>query len=97
MFEHFIIKDELLAIIFLACVISLSSYCTASPVLLVELGATRITSTDISYKIAVEKSYGNTTINDTAALVSLINDVFDIEVGKLVGITAVPEVIAAFW
>jgi len=75
---------------------SLSSGSTASPVLLVELGTTKITSIDILYKIAVEKAYGNATINETGALVSLINDVFEMEVGRIFGITATPEEIAAF-
>jgi hypothetical protein len=75
---------------------SLSSESTESPLLLVELGTTAITSADVSYKMAVETAYGNATIDETGALVSLINDVFELEVGKMFGIAATPEEIAAF-
>jgi hypothetical protein len=74
----------------------LTSYSTASPVLMAALGTTKITSTDISYKMAVEQAYGNATIDETAALVSLLNDVFELEIGRIFGITAAPEEIVAF-
>ncbi len=82
--------------LFLACMMSLSSGSTASPVLLAELGTTKITITDVSYRMAVEQAYGNETINETGALVSLINDVFETEIGRMFGIAVTPEEIAAF-
>jgi len=60
-----------------------------------EVGGTRIGGADTSYRVAVEKAYGNATATEAAALVSLVNDALEGEVARAVGVDAAAGEIAA--
>ena len=60
-----------------------------------EVGGARIGDADVSYRVAVEKAYGNATATEAAALVSLVNDTLEGEVARAVGVDATAEEIAA--
>jgi hypothetical protein len=59
------------------------------------VGQAEILSRDLGYRLRVEQSYGNTSITDEAALVSLIQDALQFEVGRGVGAVATAEDIHA--
>ncbi len=61
------------------------------PGILATVGQAQISSKDMSYKITTEKAYGNETVTEVAALVALINDALEQEVGRIFGVTATPE------
>lgn len=60
-----------------------------------EVGGARISSADVSYRVAVEKAYGNATATEAAVLVSLVNDALEREVARAAGVDATAEEIAA--
>ena len=60
------------------------------------VGQLEISESDVSHKMALEKVYGNITITENAALVSLVNSAIEREIARLNGIKAEPEEIAAF-
>lgn len=65
------------------------------PGIISEVGDSEISSLDLSYKMAIERAYGNNSITEAPALVALINDAIEKEVGKIYGITIKPDEIAA--
>ncbi len=60
-----------------------------------EVGGAQISSADVSYRVAVEKAYGNATATEAAALVLLVNDALEREVARAAGVDATAEEIAA--
>ena len=58
------------------------------------VGQLEISESDVSHKMALEKVYGNITITENAALVSLVNSAIEREIARLNGIKAEPEEIA---
>jgi hypothetical protein len=87
-------KAFILLSILLLAVILLNPWIWQSPGILAEVGEVKISSTDLSYKMAVEKAYGNDAISEEAALVSLVNDAIEHEVAKIYGVTVTPEDVA---
>jgi len=65
------------------------------PGIISEVGSSGITSLDLSYKMAIERAYGNNSITGASALVALINDTIEKEVAKICRITIKPDEIAA--
>ena len=71
-----------------------SSSCETSKIL-AKVGEWQINSVDVSYGIAIEKAYGNEMVVEEAILVSLVNKVLAREVGRMFGLTAMPDEVAA--
>jgi hypothetical protein len=63
--------------------------------MLATVGQTRITGDDISYRITVERAYGNDSVIDSVALVALINDALEREVARRWKVDVTPHEIAA--
>ena len=55
------------------------------------VGNVDISSHDIAYRVATERVYGNNSMTEAAALVSLINEAFEKQVAESVGVSASPE------
>ncbi len=64
------------------------------PGILATVGQAQISSKDVSYRMAVEKAYGNENTTEPVALVSLVNEALEHEVGRIFGVAATPEDIA---
>ena len=60
------------------------------------VGEIRIEARDISYRAAIERAYGNETITEPVALVMLVTESIEKEVGRMFGIEATAEERSAF-
>ena len=60
------------------------------------VGTLQITHTECEKRLAIEKAYGNKGITEAKALISLVQDAIENEVGRTFGITVTPKEIAAF-
>lgn len=61
---------------------------------LATVGQTQIRSADVSYRMAIEKVYGNETATDVVVLVALVNDTIEGEVGRMCGVTTTGDELA---
>ena len=91
-----LVKSSMVLPLLLVCTIGCGKSDPASFRVVAMVGRAQISSVDVSYKMAVEKAYGNERMTETAALVSLVNDVLESEVGRKAHVTATREDIAAF-
>ncbi len=82
----------IIALLMLAMPVVLS----ADDGIIATIGRTNITRQDISYRIWVERAYGNKKITATTTLVLIVNDLFEKEVGLGHGVSVTSEEIAAF-
>jgi hypothetical protein len=55
------------------------------------VGKTTITEKDISYKVQIEKTYGNEGATREVALISLVNDAIEYETAKIYGVSITQE------
>lgn len=78
----------------LLLIIWLSGCSASKPV--VEIGKTKITYSDIEYKVAIGQIYGNEGITEVTALIQLINKTLEHEIATMHGINATPEEIQNF-
>jgi hypothetical protein len=60
-----------------------------------KVGIQDISRPDVAYHIAVEKAYGNETMTEAVALIALINDAIEQEVGRINGVIITPEELAS--
>lgn len=60
------------------------------------IGKTAITGKDISYKVRIEKAYGNEGATAEIALISLVNDAIEHEIATIYGVTITREEIDSF-
>ena len=60
------------------------------------VGKTEITEKDISYKVQIEKAYGNEGATREVALISLVNDAIEYETAAIYGVTLTREEIDSF-
>jgi len=65
------------------------------PGVLAKVGEMEISSKDVSYRMSIEKAYGNKTVTESDALVVLVNDALDREVGRIFGISVTPDEVNA--
>lgn len=65
------------------------------PEVLAKVGESDISGKDVSYRTAIEKAYGNETMTEAVALVALVNDAIEREVGWMCGVTATVKDLAA--
>ena len=60
------------------------------------VGKTEITEKEISYRVRIEKAYGNEGATEEAALISLVNDAIEYEIATIYGATIAQEEIGSF-
>lgn len=93
--ERFIKVLCIILLVLIAGTSGCTSGANASSAVLATVGRRQISSTDISYRIAIEKAYGNETVSAETVLVGLINDGFECEVGRLCDVTLTADDVAA--
>jgi len=77
-------------------VLLLCAACSSPPAGLATVGQEAISQTDITYRIGIARAYGNQGMTDATALVSLVNDALEREVGRKAGIIATAKELAGF-
>lgn len=60
------------------------------------VGKTALTEKDVYYKIQIEKAYGNERTTREIALIALINDLIEHEIGAILGVTVTRNEIDSF-
>ena len=60
------------------------------------VGKTAITEKEVSYKVRIEKAYGNKGATAEASLISLVNDAIEYEVAAFYGVTITRQEIDSF-
>jgi hypothetical protein len=78
-----------------ACMIACRRGGASRPELLARVGDVPVSRVDVSYRKAIEKAYGNEAATDAGALVALVNDALEHEVGAMYGVAATPDELAA--
>lgn len=86
----------LLLLLLLAVMILLNPGNWQSPGILVKIGKEELSSTDLSYRIGIEKAYGKDNITQDAAVVSFVNDAIEHEISRANGINVTSWDIATF-
>ena len=56
-----------------------------------KVGEQEISRADAAYRMAIEKAYGNETMTEGVALIALVNDAIEQEVGRINGVTITPD------
>ena len=77
------------------CMIACRLGGASRPEVLARVGDVPVSGTDVSYRKAIEKAYGNEAVTDAGALVALVNDALEHEVGAMYGVAATPNELAA--
>lgn len=70
--------------------------CASQPVGLATVGQSAISQQDVAYRIGIANAYGNQGMTDAAALVSLVNDALEREVGRKAGVVVTKDELDGF-
>ena len=77
--------------LFILYILLLSCVADASAETIARVGGQEISRADMGYRMAVENAYGNETITEAVALIALVNDAIEQEVGRINGVTITPD------